>query len=381
MFAIAANGFVKPTETFIRAHARLLAPGETLLVAERRGRTAPFAAPMIVASRQWPTLVTGPSLLAALFDPRRIGLTRAGYLAHLLRRFKVDTVMAEYGPVGVGLLPAVQAAGCRLFVHFHGVDASSYARDPAVLADYQRLFAMAEGIIAPSRYLAQRIERLGCPAGKLSVVPCGVELPERTGSQKPGQIIAIGRFVAKKGPLHTIRAFARIASNHPQARLTMVGDGPLLADARRLVDELGLARRIDLPGSLGHGEVLERLHEAAIFVQHSLTPPNGDVEGLPVSILEAMAAGIPVVATRHSGIPEAVEHGRTGILVDEGDIQGMGSAIDSLLRDDGLTRSLGAAGREVVAQRFALAVTIPRLQAILGLPARQVEPVGQEPIA
>jgi glycosyltransferase involved in cell wall biosynthesis len=373
MFALAANGFMKPSETFIRMHARLLAPGNTLLVAERRGLKRPVPAPMVVSSKQWPTFVrpdaSACGVVASALDPRRFGRSRTDYLRHILDEAGVRVIMAEYGPVGLGLLPVARALGCPLFVHFHGVDVSRIARDPGRLHAYRTLFAEVRGVIAPSAFIARQLETLGCDAAKLSAVPCGVAVEATPETQRrAGEIVAVGRLVPKKGPLHTLRSFAAIAASHPAARLTMIGGGPLLPQARALVQELGLGARVDLPGPLGHAETLRRVGQASIFVQHSITAADGDIEGLPVSILEAMAASVPVVATRHSGIPEAVEDGVTGLLVDEGDTDAMARCLGRLLGHPTEALALGRAGRARAERLFSVRVTIPALQRRLGLP-------------
>jgi len=372
MFALAANGFNKPSETFIRAHARGIAPGNTLLVAERRELRRPIDAPLILFSKRLPIFVgrSGGALqvFAGVLSPKRLFKSRSAYLAGLLRDNGVDTLMVEYGPCAVHLVEAAQLALCKFYVHFHGVDASLALRNPAMVARYQDMFAMADGIIAPSAFIATKLAKSGCPAEKLHVVPCGVELPPAPAPSGEGQhLLAVGRFTEKKAPLASIEAFARVNQRFPGATLTMMGDGPLLEDAKAAVSKLGLSESVTLTGMVGSAEVQAAMQRASIFLQHSVTAQNGDVEGLPVAILEAMAAQLPVVSTLHSGIPEAVANGETGFLVEEGDVAGMASQIIKLLEEPAMARAFGVAGRKKVEQNFTIEATNARLRTIMGL--------------
>lgn len=372
MFALAANGFNKPSETFIRAHARGLAPGRTLLVAERRELRRPIDADLILFSKRLPIFVgrTGGRVqaMAGALSPARLLMSRSAYLARLLRQHNVETMMVEYGSCAVNLTDAAQQAGIRFFVHFHGVDASKALRDPDMVARYKAMFQMAAGVIAPSAFIAAKLGAIGCPADKLHVVPCGVEIGDIMPAKPAGQhLLAVGRFTEKKAPLATIAAFAQVKAAFPDATLTMLGDGPLLDEAKAEVRALGLTESVALPGMVTADDVQAAMQKSSVFVQHSVTAANGDVEGLPVAILEAMAAQLPVISTLHSGIPEAVADGETGFLVPEGDVAGMASKIYALLRDPQLAAQFGRAGRLKVEDGFTIVATIGRLQRIMSL--------------
>ena len=148
--------------------------------------------------------------------------------------------------------------------------------------------------------------------------------------------LAVGRFVAKKGPLQTLEAFRRClqkAGSLQAAELWMIGEGPLLPLAQRYVEQHRLQRQVRFEGAGSQAIVAERMREVRAFVQHSQVAPDGDSEGSPVAVMEAQLSGLPVVATRHAGIPEVVVDGSTGLLVDEGDVAGMAEAMLLLLRD------------------------------------------------
>ncbi len=353
-FAVAAKSFDKSSETFIRHHATALMPGRTALL-----QTDPTDTPVL------------PGPLLAGFDRKtaRFSLiSPARRCAKFLLKNGVTTLLAEYGPVGVKIADAARRANCRLFVHFHGYDATKEALRPGVLDQYRALFAQADGIFVPSRFLGGKLQALGCPAAKITVSPCGVDPSNFEPSRRdPGRLLAVGRFVDKKAPLSTLRALQIALKQDPSLHLDMVGDGPLLAEARAFADA-HLGQSVTLHGALPHAAVRDLTTRAMVFVQHSVTAPSGDCEGLPVAILEAMCAEIPVVSTRHSGIPEAVEHGVQGLLVAEHDVDGMAKAILTLTRDPAVCATMGRAGRARVEAEFTADHTVGILRAAMGLP-------------
>jgi colanic acid/amylovoran biosynthesis glycosyltransferase len=239
------------------------------------------------------------------------------------------------------------------------------------LRRYQELFEHAAGIIAPSRFLANKLAEIGCPPEKLHVSPVGVD-PKRfkPGPGDPLRIIAVGRLVEKKAPHLTIESFAGVLKRFPEARLDIIGYGPLMEMCSALIHERGLNDTVRLLGVQSPDQVVHAMRAASMFVQHSVTDKDGNTEGLPVAILEAMASGLPVVATRHSGISEAVVDGKTGILVDEHDVTGMTQAIVSLLANPAQAGAMGDAGRERVLAHFTETQMKHRLRAIMGLSLR-----------
>jgi colanic acid/amylovoran biosynthesis glycosyltransferase len=281
-------------------------------------------------------------------------------------------VLAEYGPMGCLLAGTCQQARIPLFVHFHGFDASILLRDWRRVWHYRMLFRSVTGIIIPSQFLARKLMAIGCPEAKLHVNTCGVDTrifaPK---SQIRRQLlIAVGRLVEKKAPHRSIHAFARIAHRYPAAKLDIVGDGPLAHRCRTLIATLGLDDRIRMHGAQDSKFIARLMQEASLFVQHSVTAPDGDTEGgaPPVAILEAMASGLPVISTRHASIPEGVMDGVTGLLVAENDVDAMACAMDELLDNPARAAAMGAAGREHVLAHFTREMARDRLRAIMGFP-------------
>jgi glycosyltransferase involved in cell wall biosynthesis len=299
------------------------------------------------------------------------------WLDRYMRRLGIRAVLAEYGPTGADLVGACARRGIPLVTVFHGFDAT----DGSVLKEretgYARLFASGNPIVAVSRDLKERLQRIG--AQEVHVIPCGVDAARfapATPSENPPIFMAIGRFVEKKAPHLTIVAFNRVAAVVPDARLVMVGDGPLLGACQQLVRSLGLQNSVAFLGPRSHRHMPGLLRGARAFVQHSMTASSGDSEGTPVSLLEAGAAGLPLVATRHGGIPDVVIDGETGFLVDEGDLDAMAEAMIRLSNEPKVADRLGSNARQRVIERFALDDTIGSLWEIVRIAIASNSPPG-----
>ena len=373
------------SETFVERHLTGLAPGHTLTVVSGMRMPSPAvweppgpvlrlegAPPLAPARRQLGRVTAklrGRPSGQWRWRPSPTDLER---LAAALDAAGVEVVLTEFLDVWLPLLPWLRARGHRVFAHAHGYDISVRLREPWWRERY-RAYEHVDGIVTVSELSRQRLIALGLDGERIRVVPCGVDVPAEPRLRPEGdtvEVLAVGRMVPKKHPLATIEAFRRAASGDPRLRLTMVGDGPLLEEARAAVVGADLDDRVRLLGARSHDEVLQRLAGADVFAQHSVVDPHtGDEEGLPVAVLEAMAAALPVVSTRHAGIPEAVEEGTTGLLVQEGDVHGMASALAALAGDASRRRAYGLAGHRRAAERFSWAGERRALRALLGLDA------------
>jgi len=288
-----------------------------------------------------------------------------------LVRHEVNVAMGEYLDVSLPWLKVCRDLGIAFWGHGHGYDVSRLLRDDVWRRAYLQ-YRDAAGVVVVSEVSRKRLVDLGLNAERVHVVPCGVEVGPLVQRQdrrgEPIRCLAVGRMVAKKAPILCLDAFRRAAERMPNLRLTYVGAGELLPAARHFVKAFGLGDRVSLLGGQS-SEVVQRLMaEADVFVQHSVVDEDtGDEEGLPVAILEAMAQGLPVVSTRHAGIPEAViDHG-TGLLVDEGDSIGMADGLVELAGDAGLRQRLGEAGWQRAKAMFSWEQERGRLLKIMGL--------------
>jgi colanic acid/amylovoran biosynthesis glycosyltransferase len=370
-----------PMETFARDHAERL-PCEVSVVHGHR-----YGVPLCLDGRP-----LYPNLLAHRIASRarrivwqRRGLdiedqtfTRAYLTA--FRRADCDAVLAEFGPVGAQAMHACKILNLPLTVYFHGYDASARPTLERFGARYREMFDQVAAMVAVSTPVREALISLGAPPEKIHYIPNGVDI-ERFGQGRPEEappvFLAVGRFVEKKGPQLTIEAFGRVRERFPEARLRMIGDGELRATCVELVQRLGLGDAVSLLGEQPHEVVAGEMRGARAFVQHSMVAADGDSEGLPIAILEASATGIPVVSTRHSGIPDVVVEGQTGYLVDERDVAGMAAHMKSLIADPSLAGELGRAGRERIAQHFTIDAEIARLWQVIQATALDGAAPGQ----
>lgn len=379
--AIFAPSFVRPSETFIYdAACELAAAGvDVHVIAGRREmeQERPFPDVRLAPDARRGDLVR---LFRRLLPLRLVGedepfAVQAGRIRRHLQAIRPDVVMAHYGESGVVCAPACEAARVPLVVSFHGADASRTPRRPVWQARYRRLFGRAALVTTPSTYLRDRLIELGCPVDKARVQRNGIRV-DRLQMAPPSNrydghrvnFLFVGRLTHKKAPLTLLEAFAQaraLLAPALDARLAIVGDGPLRAEVDAAVERLGLGSSVEVLGRQPHAEVVRRFGQSHVYVQHSVTAPSGDQEGLPVSVTEAMGAGLPVIATRHSGIPEVVIDRETGLLVAEHDAAGMAALMAELARDPARWDRYGAAGRRHLEGEFSMPLVIGRLRALL----------------
>lgn len=289
-------------------------------------------------------------------------------LVRFLLREKVDVVLAEFGPTGVAVMQSCVIAGIPLVVHFHGADAYQDEILKTHTKSYPLLLKIAQAIIAVSTDMRSQLKGLGAPGNKIFLNPYGVDCTFFAGAtpkSSPPHFLSVARFVEKKGHFLTLLAFNKVLKQCPQAKLVLVGDGPWLNPCRILVRALKIESAVEFTGVLPPIEIVDLMRNSRAYVQHSLTAADGDAEGLPVSILEAGACGLPVIATRHKGITEAVIDGETGLLVDEGDIDSMAEHMLHLAQDPDLAALLGHNARLRIEQDYTQEKSIQNLYQIL----------------
>ena len=288
-------------------------------------------------------------------DRYRCSVAAKRRVARFLRQTMPDVAYVDYATQAMLLAPMLQQAGVPMIVHVHGFDASATMGNASFVEQLAGLFADAHAFIVPSQHLRRRLLLAGCEPAKVHVVHYepGLEglaaLPMQQRTTTPS-VVALGRLTPKKNPLALLRAFALVHAQLPAARLTLIGTGPLLDQVRQLIHQLGLESAVELTGALPRNEALARVRQHWLFAQHSVTAPNGDQEGLPVAIIEACALSMPVVSTRHSGIPEQVIDGETGYLVAEHDFEAMAAQMLELLQDPAKCTVMGQRGQQYIQQ-------------------------------
>jgi colanic acid/amylovoran biosynthesis glycosyltransferase len=274
-----------------------------------------------------------------------------------VRRFEADVLHVYFGHQAVRWLPVLQTCPVPVVVSFHGADVGVGVS----AADLEKVFRHSALVLARSDALLADLAAHGCPRGKLRLQRTGVPLdfwvppaeprllPPPEGAWRFAQAC---RFVEKKGLATTVRAFAEIVRFFPQARLVLIGDGPGREPLQQLAATLGVAERVRFTGFLPPAEVRDLMQASHVFFHPSETPPDGNREGVPNSLLEAMATGLPALATRHGGIPEAVTDGVSGHLVAERDAPALAAAALALLHDPPRLAAMGDAARRAVLDGF-----------------------------
>ena len=324
--------------------------------------------------RQWngervlPLPLAAVRRAAAAWMPSLVPRISTFGLSRYLREHRIAVVLAQYGVTGAAVADACEAAGVPLVVQFHGFDAHHRPTIEQHRDAYRRLFTRAAALVAVSRTMAAQLIALGAPPDKVIYNPPGVDCARFNGADPaaaPPTLISVGRFVDKKAPHFTLRAFQRVVAAHHDARLIMFGDGYLLDSSKDLARSLGIMAAVEFRGAVRHYEVRTALRNARGFVLHSVEAPDGDCEGTPVALLEASASGLPVVATRHAGIPDVVIDGETGYLVDAGDETTMAARMIELARHPDLSARLGARGRAHIAANYSIEQNVAALSSIL----------------
>src|SRR5437867_7179231 len=279
-------------------------------------------------------------------------------LDSLLERHGADLMHIYFGHTGVHLLPFIEQWDKPCVVSFHGADVAHKPEIKDYPAKLRRLFNAVPLVFARSQSLVERLIQLGCPPEKLRINRTGIPLNEFpfVDRQPPAngkwRIVQACRLIPKKGVATSLRAFAIFKKDNPRAEFLIAGKGPLQPELEMLAAGLGIFKDVHFVGFLSQPKLQQLYASSHLFLHPSEISPNQDQEGVPNSVLEAMATGLPVAATRHGGIPEAVDHGRTGFLVAEEDHAGLANAMQEITRSPGLLREMGLRARAAVTDRF-----------------------------
>ncbi|MDB6136279.1 MAG: hypothetical protein JWM59_4522 [Verrucomicrobiales bacterium] len=284
--------------------------------------------------------------------------SRVRRLLHEVMRLEGEVVHVFFGHIAVQLLPFLQACPRPVVVSFHGADVGVDAGHGPWREALREVFRCSTLVLARSESLLEGLRELGCPPEKLRLQRTGIPLdawpfaPRTPPADGAWHFVQACRLVPKKGLWTTLRAFGEIAKSWPRARLTLAGGGPLLAELQASATAAGLADRVAFPGFLDQSGLRDLIHSGHFFFHPSETPADGNREGVPNALLEAMASGMPALATRHGGIPEAVTHGVSGFLVEEGDAAALAQAALKVLPDPARYSALARAAREEVEAKF-----------------------------
>ncbi|GHE80585.1 glycosyltransferase [Thalassotalea profundi] len=298
----------------------------TYLFEERIGdaKSKKFIKRFISASK----LLVNVRLISKLFKKRYKNSNKGLMLPAVISRIKgqlvADVVIAHFGPIGVFAqnLQSLGKLDGKIMTVFHGYDISMKSVLEQYKFDYQKLFDESAAVLPISNLWADKLIAMGCPENKVFVNRMGINLTDfsfkQGGTSSTLKLVSVARLIEKKGLFDAITAMSLLKNAQIDFSYKIIGDGPLEEQLKNYILDLGLEDCVDLVGFLPQEKVREVLKETDIFLLPSITAENGDMEGIPVALMESMAMGIITVSTYHSGIPELIENEVSGFLVSEG---------------------------------------------------------------
>jgi colanic acid/amylovoran biosynthesis glycosyltransferase len=291
-------------------------------------------------------------------------------LMMVLEKRNVKLLHIFFGHIAAHQLPLMHSWPKPTIVSFHGADVSIDMEKPAYRRATMQMFRAVGRVFVRSDSLRRAVIALGCDENKIDIVRTGVpiqEFPFQERDFPPNgtwRFVQACRLIEKKGLATTLHAFTRFLTQHPDAKLTIAGAGPLLDELRTLARKLRIDNRVFFPGFISQEKLRELFYASHIFLHPSETGRDGNEEGIPNSMLEAMATGLPVFATNHGGIPEAIENGVSGVLVAEGDHEALARKLLESVRDRPFLTRLAHEGAKVIAEKFDQRKQIRRLEEI-----------------
>lgn len=329
----------------------------------------------------------GRSRVRRALSVRRYGhaaksLALAGAARRLTSPLRARAIIAHFGPTGVvaSHLRSLGLIDGPLYTVFHGFDLSQQGVLARHADDYRRLFHSGDVMLPISDRWGVKLESLGCSPEKIRVHRMGVDLesflfrlpldPRESSTDRVLRVVCVARLVEKKGVIYLCEAVARLARRHVPVELEVIGDGPLQGALERFVSASGLDGRIRISGRRDKAYIQAALRGADVFALPSVTAADGDQEGIPVSLMEAMASGVPCLSTLHSGIPELIEDGRSGWLVPERDAVALADTLMRIQRGDFDLAAIARRARDTVDARFNQRRLHDQLAAQLARPER-----------
>jgi colanic acid/amylovoran biosynthesis glycosyltransferase len=374
--------FPRLSETFVASQVTALAQRgfEVSVVCDRIGsdslaaaETEPMKTVLANTHRWWPDIPGLRGAVRRLPWSLRDKVSTAADLLNMRELNRCDVVIAHFGGNGMRLARAKKRNRLRppFFTIFHGSDVGVPAHK-GTLGQYAPLFRFGERQLTVNEVFRKALIGAGAPEAQVLVHRMGIDcrdMPFR--NQDLGgdtlRLISVCRLVEKKGIRYALHALAALKAERPRLdwRYSVVGDGPLRAELLQLARELGIGERVTFHGALPHREVKTLLSRAHVFLLPSVTAEDGDVEGVPVALMEAMASGLVAVSTFHSGIPELIEHQRTGFLASEKDVGGIAAHLISIAERPEALPAMTAAARRHIESEFNNEILNDRLAAMV----------------
>ena len=270
-----------------------------------------------------------------------------------------DIIHCHFGPNGIlgATLKEIGVFEGKLVTVFHGYDISSYLRKHGH-AVYNSLFMKGDMFLPISERWKNRLIELGCSEQKIVVHRMGIDtgkfcyLPRKPGKDGKVRLLTVARLIEKKGVQYAVQAVADVLKRYSNIEYNIVGDGPAKNTLEGLIEELNVGNNVKLLGWRHQEEIIELMKHTDVFIAPSVVGGDGDEEGIPVVLMEALAQGMPVLSTQHSGIPELVQDGESGFLVPERNVEALADKLEFLIKHPEIWSEMGRKGRKHVERYF-----------------------------
>lgn len=312
------------------------------------------------------------SLNVLKYGTKSASLTLLYQLIPFLKKGPYDIIHCQFGMLGPKglLLKQIVTPTAKLVTSFRGYDATKYLSERPGF--YEELFKEGDLFLPVSQSLKDRLIKAGCNERKIRVFHSGIDCQKFPFAKRvvvEGQsaiVVTVGRLVEKKGINYAIKAMARVVGSGRRVTYLIIGDGELRRELESLIQDLKLSAHVQLLGWKNHDQVVQVLQRAHILVAPSVTAENGDQEGIPNVLKEAMSMGLPVVSTWHSGIPELVEDGVSGYLVKERDVDSLADRLSYLIDHPEVWSIMGSGGRNCIQRHYDIQTLNDRLVEVYG---------------
>lgn len=348
--AILTNGKNKPQGTFSVGYRTYLPFDKIVLF----GGMTPF---FVLGTPKWKQkLIRYYFEFISFRNPQKVQKLKEKRLKKILKKNHIQAGLAEFLNTGAESFSVFKELHIPIISNVLGYEINDqrflkrYNHLYRELADYQSF------TIPVAKDMISKLEDFGFKKETIFYSPIGPD--ESFFKIQPNyhshQFLFVGRLTKKKSPMNLIQSFKKVNAVHKDSRLIIAGDGELMANVKQLILDLNIEEAVVLLGWISQDKQKELLQNSFCYVQHSITSDTGDKEGTPVSILEASAAGLPVVSTFHAGIPDVVLNDETGFLVNENDIDAMAEKMIYLYENREKAKLLGQKGKEYVYDNFSL---------------------------
>lgn len=293
------------------------------------------------------------------YKRRALSLRLFYFLIPFLNLKKYDIIHCQFGMYGIEgmIVREIGAIEGKLITSFRGHDISSYIQKYSDNV-YQKLFTDGDFFLTNCNFFRNRAIKLGCDANKIIVHGSGIDCdrftfkPRYLEANEKIKIATTGRLIEKKGIEYGIRAVAQVAAKYPNIEYNIIGAGDLQEQLQQLIHELNMTDKIHLLGWKNQQEIIEIINDSHIFIAPSITAKDGNQDAPVNTLKEAMAMGLPVIATHHGGIPELVHNGISGFLVPERDSNAIANRLTYLIEHPDTWEKMGVAGRNYVERNY-----------------------------